>query len=62
MIMSHRAGSSSNRAAAVSLLSLSQVLRELRLLQSHLGSRQLVDKATASIMDDQNSWLCMYDN
>lgn len=62
MTMSHLTGSSYNRAAAVSRLSLSQVLRELRLQRSHGGSRQLVDKAPHSIMDDQNSWLCMYDN
>lgn len=33
-----------------------------RLHPSHHGLRQLVDKAPHSIMDDQNSWLCLYDN
>lgn len=55
MMMTHLAGSSSQRTASV--------LRELRLQWGHHhGSRQLVDKAPHSIMDDQNSWLCMYDN
>lgn len=60
--MTHLAGSSSNRAAAVSWPIISQVFRRFRLQRSHHGSRQLVDKAPHSIMDDQNSWLCMYDN
>lgn len=58
----HLAWSSTDRAAAVSFWGLSQVVRQLRLQRSHRGSRQLADKATHSIMDDKNSWLCMYDN
>lgn len=30
--------------------------------EATVASRQLVNKAPHSIMDDQNSWLCMYDN